>query len=184
LSGKTRASAKREKAVKTDVAEDEVFGSLLPDREGYPEPVLALTINIVMAGRRWRSVIDDKLRQIGMSASRMEAMAAIAYAPRFTTQIQIAKRVGIEGPTLTRTLDMLEADGLVERLPDPSDRRNKHMQLTPQGYEALAHMMAICEPLRTRLLDGLPPAEIGSVGQFLKLLCDRIETGAVLPDHD
>lgn len=181
MSGKTLSSTK---FVKADLAEDDVFGALLPARDAYPEPVLALTINIVMAGRRWRSVIDDKLREIGMSASRMEAMAAIAYAPRFTTQIQIAKQIGIEGPTLTRTLDMLEADHLVERLADPSDRRNKHMRLTTRGYEALAQMMAICEPLRARLLDGLPPAKIVDVGQFLKLLCERIETGAVLPDSD
>ncbi len=103
---------------------DEIFGKILPVREGYPPAELGLMIAIVLAGRRWRALLDEKLRQLGHSASRMEAMAAIAYSPAATTQIQIAKRIGIEGPTLTRTLDMLEADALVERLPDPSDRRN------------------------------------------------------------
>jgi MarR family transcriptional regulator for hemolysin len=111
----------------------------------------------------------------------MEAMASIAYAPAATTQIQVAKRIGIEGPTLTRTLDLLEADGLVERLADPNDRRNKHMKLTPAGHEALAEMFQITRRLRTVLLDGLPADEIAATDRFLSTLVDRIEDG-LFPD--
>ncbi len=158
-----------------------VFGSILPARETYPNPELSLTIRIVMAGRRWRSLIDEHLRDKGHSASRMEAMASIAYSPAATTQIQVAKRIGIEGPTLTRTLDMLEADGLVERLADPKDRRNKHMRLTPAGCEALAEMFEITQCLRKHLLHGIPSSEIGATDRFLELLVDRIESGMCAP---
>jgi len=168
----------------TKTAEEEaIFGRILPPREGYPAPELGLTMAIVLAGRRWRSLLDEKLRALGHSASRMEAMAAIAYAPAQTTQIQIAKRIGIEGPTLTRTLDMLEADGLVERLPDPSDRRNKHMKLTPAGFDALGEMLAVTGALRTRLLKDLPMADIRANLGFLSLLLERIEGGLGEPDH-
>jgi MarR family transcriptional regulator for hemolysin len=164
--------------------EDEIFGTILPPKEGYPQPELGLTIAIILTGRRWRSLIDEKLRGLGHSASRMEAMSAIAYAPPHTTQIQIAKRIGIEGPTLTRTLDMLEADGLVARLPDPSDRRNKHMKLTKAGYDALGTMLAITTDLRTRLFDELQPADIRANLGFLSVLLERIEGGLTLPEHD
>lgn len=156
---------------------DAAYGTILPDRETYPHPALSLTIRIVMAGRRWRSLIDEHLRGRGHSASRMEAMASIAYSPAATTQIQVAKRIGIEGPTLTRTLDMLEADGLVERLADPNDRRNKHMRLTKAGHEALAEMFSITQQLRGRLLEGISGAEIADTDRFLELLIDRIESG-------
>lgn len=164
--------------------DDSIFGTLLPEREGYPPTELGLTIAIVLAGRRWRSLIDEKLRKLGHSASRMEAMAAIAYAPAATTQIQIAKRIGIEGPTLTRTLDMLEADGLVERLADPSDRRNKHMRLTTAGREALADMFAVTNKLRTELLDDIPKADIRKNLGFLSLLLERIEGGLAIPEDN
>ncbi len=136
-----------------------------------------------MAGRRWRSLIDEHLRDKGHSASRMEAMASIAYSPAATTQIQVAKRIGIEGPTLTRTLDMLEADGLVERLADPKDRRNKHMRLTKAGYEALAEMFEITQRLRKHLLHGIPGSEIAATDRFLELLVDRIESGMCAPGN-
>lgn len=164
--------------------DDSIFGTLLPERESYPPVELGLTIAIVLAGRRWRSLIDEKLRKLGHSASRMEAMSAIAYAPAATTQIQIAKRIGIEGPTLTRTLDMLEADGLVERLADPSDRRNKHMRLTSAGREALADMFALTSKLRTKMLDDIPKADIRKNLGFLSLLLERIEGGLSIPEDD
>lgn len=163
---------------------DEIFGKTLPSRENYPPAELGLTIAIVMAGRRWRALLDEKLRQLGHSASRMEAMAAIAYAPAATTQIQIAKRIGIEGPTLTRTLDMLEADALVERLADPADRRNKHMRLTPAGYKALAEMFDLMAALRGQLLDEIPAADIRANLGFLSLLLTRIEGGLSLPEEE
>ena len=163
---------------------DQVFGTILPSREGYPAPELALTIAFVLLARRWRSLIDEKLRQLGHSASRMEAMAAIAYSPAATTQIQIAKRIGIEGPTLTRTLDMLEADGLVERLADPTDRRNKHMKLTAEGFDALSAMFGVAAGLRGQLLDDLPAEDIQRNLGFLSLLLERIEGGLAVPQDD
>ena len=170
----------------TTMAKDEerFFGTILPAKEGYPAPELGLTIAIVLLGRRWRALIDEKLREIGQSASRMEAMTAIAYAPPQTTQIQIAKRIGIEGPTLTRTLDMLEADGLVERLADPSDRRNKHMKVTESGFSALSAMLAITDKLRRRMLEEISDADVRANLGFLSLLLERIETGLVPPETD
>jgi len=164
-------------------ASETVFGTILPEREDYPKSTLSLTISIVMAGRRWRALIDEHLRQLGHSASRMEAMASIAYSPAATTQIQVAKRIGIEGPTLTRTLDMLEADGLVERLADPNDRHNKHMKLTPAGYEALAEMFSITAQLRAQLLDGIADEDVVQADGFLKQLLGRIEGGLSLPEQ-
>lgn len=170
----------------TDASRDDdaAFGTILPTPAAYPHPALSLTIRIVMAGRRWRSLIDEHLRDKGHSASRMEAMASIAYSPAAATQIQVAKRIGIEGPTLTRTLDMLEADGLVERLPDPRDRRNKHMRLTQTGYEVLAEMFEITQRLRARLLEDIPAAEIAQTDRFLELLIDRIDGGVCVPGAD
>lgn len=164
--------------------EDGVFGTILPAREGYPPLELGLTMNFVLVARRWRSLVDEKLRALGHSASRMEAMGAIAYAPSGATQIQIAKRIGIEGPTLTRTLDMLEADGLVERLADPNDRRNKHMKLTPEGLDALAEMFGLCAALRSKLLEDIPAGDLKQNLGFMTMLLGRIDNGLALPATD
>jgi len=175
--GKTTRTARQGEARD----EESVFGTILPSREGYPPLELGLTMAFVLVARRWRSLVDERLRELGHSASRMEAMAAIAYAPSGTTQIQVAKRIGIEGPTLTRTLDMLEADGLVERLADPNDRRNKHMKLTPEGLDALAEMFGLCAALRIKLLADIPAADLRQNLGFMNMLLGRIDDGLALP---
>src|SRR5918998_381651 len=82
-------------------------------------------------------VLDERLRPMGQSSARMEALSAILNAPEPSSQIDIAKRLRIEGPTMTRMIDSLAQDGLVERRPAPGDRRTKHQALTPAGEQVL-----------------------------------------------
>jgi len=132
-------------------------------------------MQMVLAARRWRSLLDDRLRPLGHSAPRMEAMSTIAHSPQLSAQVEIAKRIGIEGPTLTRMLDMLEADKLVERLPDPSDRRANRIRLTKKGEEVLAEINAVADELRTQLLARFDPEGIDKANDFIAQLLDCFE---------
>jgi MarR family transcriptional regulator for hemolysin len=146
-------------------------------REGGVTREIRLTMNMVIVARRWRSLLDDKLRLIGQSSARMEALAAIMNAPSLSAQVDIAKRLRIEGPTMTRMLDTLEKDGLVERLADPSDRRTKQLRLTAEGEKVLEEIFAIADEMRGRLLGGLPEDKLDEVNDFLGLLNERLDAG-------
>jgi MarR family transcriptional regulator for hemolysin len=141
-----------------------------------------LTINLVLAARRWRSLLDERLRLAGQSAARMEALAAIINSPSLSAQVDIAKRLRIEGPTMTRMLDTLESDGLVERLPDPADRRTKQLRLTPAGEAALAEIFVIADELRDRLLAGIPGERIEELNGFFEMLMGRLDAGLPVDD--
>ena len=151
-------------------------------RTGGTTPELRFTVQLVLAARRWRSLLDEHLRRIEQSSARMEAMAAILASPPLSAQVDIAKRLRIEGPTLTRMLDTLEKDGLVERLPDPADRRTKKLRLTPEGEEALEEIFEIVDVLRARLLEGVPPEMIEQGNEFLAGLMGKLDAG--LPPVD
>jgi len=146
-------------------------------RDGGTTREIRLTINLVLVARRWRSLLDERLRLIGQSSARMEALGAIMNSPALSAQVNIAKRLKIEGPTMTRMLDTLEADGLVERLPDPSDRRTKQLRLTAEGERVLQEIFTIADELRDRLLDGLPAEKIDELNAFLGLLTGRLDEG-------
>ncbi len=143
--------------------------------QSWMTPHLRLTVSMVLAARKWRSVLDEHFRPLGHSAARMEAMWAIVNTPPLSPQIEIARRIGIEGATLTRMLDSLEAEGLIERLAGPSDRRAKHIRLTEAGETALAELMAIAHGLRTMLLERLSPEEVGQANGLLGKLLDRFD---------
>lgn len=138
---------------------------------------IRLTVNLVIVARRWRSLLDERLRAIGQSAARMEAMGAIINSPSLSAQVDIAKRLRIEGPTMTRMLDTLEADGLVERLPDPADRRTKQLRLTAEGERELEKIFTIADDLRARLLDGISSEQVDELNEFLGMLTERLDAG-------
>lgn len=146
-------------------------------REGGTTRDIRVTVNLVLVARRWRSLLDERLRLIGQSSARMEALAAILNSPSLSAQVDIAKRLRIEGPTMTRMLDTLEADGLVERLSDPSDRRTKQLRLTPAGEKALESIFAIADELRDRLLAGIPPEQLDGLNDLLVTLTERLDAG-------
>ena len=146
-------------------------------REGGTTRDIRVTVNLVLVARRWRSLLDERLRLIGQSSARMEALAAIINSPSLSAQVDIAKRLRIEGPTMTRMLDTLEADGLVERLSDPADRRTKQLRLTAAGEKVLEEVFAIADELRNRLLAGVAPEAMDELNTFLVMLTERLDAG-------
>lgn len=152
-------------------------------RQGGTTQAIKLTVRLVLVARRWRSLLDEHLRQIGQSTARKEAMSAIINSPSPSAQVDIARRLRIEGPTMTRMLDTLEKDGLVQRLPDPNDRRTKQLRVTPDGEAALEDIFAISDVLRARLLADVPEEKIEELSDFLMLLIERLDEGLPEPDE-
>ena len=146
-------------------------------REGGTTAEIRLTVLLVLVARRWRSLLDDKLRPGGQSSARMEALSAIINSPESSAQVDIARRLRIEGPTLTRMLDALEKDGLVERLPTPGDRRSKQLHVTGEGEAALEDIFAVADIYRARLLEGVDEEMLATVSQFLAELLERLDAG-------
>ena len=60
-----------------------------------------------------------------------------------TRLTDLATWAGMARPSMAQLVDELEADGLVERRPDPTDRRAKLVALTPAGWDAIRAGRAI-----------------------------------------
>ena len=72
------------------------------------------------------------------------------------TQGEIARAVGLDKTTMVVTLDELEAAGLAERRPSPSDRRARVIAVTPAGERKVREAEAIAEQIRADVLSTLP----------------------------
>jgi len=150
-----------------------IHGSTRLDRE------YGFTYRIILVARRYRALLDEQLRPLGYGTARMEALSTIARSAEPSAQIAIAKRIGIEGPTLTRMLDTLEAEGLVIRQPDPRDRRTKLITLTPAGEKALEEISAVMHAFRAKVLQTLSDGELDQVNEvtdkLMRLLSEGIQ---------
>ena len=73
------------------------------------------------------------------------------------SQAAMAQRLGIDRTVMTYLLDDLEAARLVERQPDPADRRSRRVVATEHGRDVLADLDARFRRAEQHLLAGLDP---------------------------
>src|SRR4051812_16308448 len=100
---------------------------------------------------------------------------------RLATQLDLARSLGIEGPTLTRHLDNLEESGLVERRRSEEDRRAVRVAVTPAGEAAYASLLGEVAGVNRRLLDGISAEEQAQLRDLLGRLRANVGGGDADP---
>ncbi len=123
-----------------------------------------------------RRMFEGALAQAHGSFPTFVVLDALA-AEEGLTQRALADLLSIEGPTLTRLLDGLEAQKLVQRRPNPEDRRAYRIYSTPEGralYEQL--LPAACRAEQT-LVQQLSEDEAAT---FCRLL-EQVHGGLARP---
>jgi MarR family transcriptional regulator for hemolysin len=99
---------------------------------------------------------------------------------RRRTQLELARNVGIEGPTMTRHLDGLEQSGLVERKRDPVDRRAVQVQLTRAGHTLHGRLLKAVIAFNQQLRTGLTGDDVETLRRVLGRLRDNV-SGSMTP---
>src|SRR5579859_2548901 len=85
-------------------------------------------------------------------------------------QGEIARRLLVSAPVITRQAAALTDDGLVERRPDPEDRRSIRLALTEKGRKRVRAMRDELLDAATELLGPLPTEQRGSLAVALEHL--------------
>src|SRR6185436_4077025 len=99
-----------------------------------------LTRDLLLAGRLWRKIARQAAAQHGVSEAASAPLIWIERLGENVRQNALADAIGIEGASLVRLIDELQASGLVTREPDPSDRRANVVSLTTRGREVVAEV--------------------------------------------
>jgi MarR family transcriptional regulator for hemolysin len=138
--------------------------------------------------REWRAALDRRLRPMGLSQPKWLTLHYVSISAAPPTQSELAARMAIEGPTLVRQLDRLEAGGLVTRGADPTDRRRKIIRLTEQAEGLLKPVEKIIQALRREFLAGVNDDELAICTKVLAQIRSNqdgsrappaMETGAI-----
>src|SRR6516165_10781411 len=105
--------------------------------------------------RMLRTCFDDRAEQFGITRGQW---AVLARLDRFEglKQSELAEMLDLQPISLTRLLDRLCANGLIERRPDPNDRRAKRLFLTDAARPVLEQLGVLGEEVMTAALAGVP----------------------------
>src|SRR5262245_8070510 len=134
---------------------------------------LAFAINDV--ARLLRTYADHAAGRFGMTRAKW---AVLARLDRFEglKQTELAEMLDLQPITLTRLLDGLADNGLIERRPDPDDRRAKRLFLTPAARPLLERLTALGDDLMATALAGLEASELDALLGRLNLVKENLRT--------
>lgn len=96
--------------------------------------LMVATTSLVRARQLAMARVDSALEPLCLTYARLEALAVLYFSSKGELPLgKIGQRLMIHATSVTQLIDRLEKDGLVERLPHPSDRRGVLARITPTG---------------------------------------------------
>jgi len=99
---------------------------------------------------------------------------AVAGQGEPRSQLALAQHLGVDRTAMTYLLDDLEAAGLVERRPDPADRRARRVAPTPDGLALLCQVKATLRDVEDALLGPLDDQERVVLRGLLRRLATNV----------
>ena len=124
---------------------------------------------------------NDRLAEAGGSVPTWLILSSLK-GDAWRTQLELARAVGIEGPTLTRHLDGLEDDGLVRRVRDTADRRAVKVELTDEGERLFRQLREAVIAFNRELTNGVSDAELERARATLSRLEGNVKRTAASLD--
>jgi MarR family transcriptional regulator, transcriptional regulator for hemolysin len=119
---------------------------------------------------------NDTLAEHGGSIPIWLILNALKSQPR-RTQLDLARAVGIEGPTLTRHLDAIEQAGLVKRRRGAPDRRTVQVELTRAGHTLHGRLLQAVISFNRRLRTGIGSEDEETLRRLLGQLRQNVGRG-------
>ncbi len=134
------------------------------DRETAARPhdhrALRLWLRMLTCTQLIERRIRNELRlRFGTTLPRFDLMSQLERHPEGLKMNELSRRMMVSGGNVTGITDQLVKEGLVERVPQPSDRRAFRIRLTRTGGKAFAEMAAGHETWIVGLLSGLTRRE-------------------------
>jgi DNA-binding MarR family transcriptional regulator len=92
-------------------------------------------LSLLSAAHALEDRLESALGEVGLSMPKLSVLSHLVEAGSPVTLSALADRLSCVRSNITQLVDRLEADGLVRRLSDSSDRRSIRAALTPLGEE-------------------------------------------------
>ncbi len=113
-----------------------------------------------------------ELAEFGMSVPAFRLLGELMGEPEGLRQAELARRLGVRPPTVSVAVAKLEAQGLVDRVVDPSDTRARLVRLSEGA--PLGPGVAVLQRLEGVLLGGGDPLDAAGLIGTLRLLSERL----------
>src|SRR6266850_7643420 len=104
--------------------------------------------------RRYVQRFEVRAREIALTLPQCKVLVRLEKNEG-VSQARLAELAEVDAMTMVRILDRMEADGLLERRPDPADRRARRLYLTAKAKPLLDEIWRLSDATRAEVFAGI-----------------------------
>jgi DNA-binding MarR family transcriptional regulator len=140
--------------------------------EALKERLWGRFATFIPAYRRW---VGARLKERGIGYAWMRTLGALYCSEGPIIMSDLGEELGVTPRNVTKLVDELETEGLVRRLPHPSDRRATLIELTEKGREKIAEGYAEYVTITAELFSVLSEEDQWELIRLMDLLYEGLE---------
>ncbi len=145
-----------------------------------PPPWLRVEATLMATARAVRAAFDHRLGVLDLNLTQATMLAYVAeYGP--ITQTQISDHNGIGRAATGSAIDRLESRGLVERRPNPDDRRVWLVALTAAGDRLVQQIREVDHRLQSELRAGISRQDRLALANVMNRLQENVALALAAP---
>jgi len=134
-----------------------------------------LPFEIAETAHAMRRAFDRRAVSLGVTRAQWKVLFRLTRFPGLR-QVELAEMLDVEPITLSRIVDRLEEASLVERVPDPADRRAWRLQVTENAKPLVAKLKALGTELVDEAFEGVEQSELERVRSVLAQVRENLAT--------
>ncbi len=142
-----------------------------------------LVAQLVETSRLLRNYIDHRAKGRGTTRAQWIVLFRLRQQEGLS-QVDLADVLELQPISLVRLLDKLVEHKLLERKPDPSDRRANRLFLTPKGRQLVDDLDSLRDAIAIDVLSDIPETAIESTLETLVEMKARIKATEIPPEAD
>lgn len=153
-------------------AVDAIVDEWAAERPGLDTTAKQVTGRIIRLAAFFQQAFGESSRTVGLENADFGILAPLRRAGVDSplTPTELARRQMMTSGGMTAALDRLERRGLVERVPNPNDRRGSLVRLTDEGRDAIEAAVDLQADVERRLVDPLSAKEVDQLVGLLRRL--------------
>ena len=153
-------------------------GSDIPDHRRSDDVVISESIgfSVSSTARVLGSALSRALAPYGVAPAQWTILLHL-WSEEGINQRELGRRIGIEEATVTRTVDRLVRDRLIQRRVSKDDKRRYELYLTPKGHALRETLVPVVQSLNKQLTANLSSKDYQELIRLLQIVRASAETG-------
>ena len=138
----------------------------------------SLGMQVILTSKSLERLVEVEMKnRLSLTGSQWKIILALNLSDGLS-QKELAEKIYVDGSTLVPIMDKMEREELVERRPDPKDRRNNRIFLTKKSESVVDSIIEIILQVRKLAYKGLSQGELESARAILKKIMDNADSVA------